>query len=125
MTFTDPLPRRRRPSLTPMIDVVFLLLVFFMLASRFGIDRVVDLPLAGAGGAVTGPPRLVGVAPDGLTLNGIATDLPGLVADLRRLLPDPTQPVVLRGTGAADLQRLVEVTAALNAAGFPSVVLVE
>ncbi|MEO0362761.1 MAG: biopolymer transporter ExbD, partial [Pseudomonadota bacterium] len=29
---------RRRPSLTPMIDVVFLLLVFFMLAARFGVE---------------------------------------------------------------------------------------
>ena len=31
-----------------MIDVVFLLLVFFMLASRFGIDQVIPLPLAAA-----------------------------------------------------------------------------
>ena len=40
-------PRRRprRMSLTPMIDVVFLLLIFFMLASRFGMDAV--LPIAG------------------------------------------------------------------------------
>ncbi|NSY41645.1 biopolymer transporter ExbD, partial [Leisingera sp. ANG59] len=30
-------------SLTPMIDVVFLLLVFFMLASRFGMDTVLQL----------------------------------------------------------------------------------
>ena len=31
-----PARRSRKPSLTPMIDVVFLLLVFFMLAARFG-----------------------------------------------------------------------------------------
>jgi len=50
---------KRKPSLTPMIDVVFLLLVFFMLASRFGVDTVVPFPLAGGGGSYAGPPRLV------------------------------------------------------------------
>ena len=37
--------RRRRPSLTPMIDVVFLLLIFFMLVARFGVDKVIDINL--------------------------------------------------------------------------------
>ncbi|WP_296645235.1 ExbD/TolR family protein, partial [Roseinatronobacter sp.] len=43
--FEDTRPTRK-PSLTPMIDVVFLLLVFFMLASRFGHDM--HLPLNAA-----------------------------------------------------------------------------
>lgn len=38
-------PRRRRgPGLTPLIDVVFLLLLFFMLASRF--ERESHLPVS-------------------------------------------------------------------------------
>lgn len=63
MHFT-PSPRsRRKPSLTPMIDVVFLLLVFFMLASRFGLEAMMPLPLVGAGGgAYSGPPRLVDIS---------------------------------------------------------------
>ena len=43
MHFERPSRRRRSPGLTPLIDVVFLLLVFFMLASRF--DREALLPL--------------------------------------------------------------------------------
>ena len=37
--------RSRRPlvSLTPLIDVVFLLLVFFMLASSFSTERVIEM----------------------------------------------------------------------------------
>jgi biopolymer transport protein ExbD len=61
-------PRRtRRPSLTPMIDAVFLLLVFFMLASRFGRAGAVALVGAGdgAGAPWSGPPRLAEVAPGG------------------------------------------------------------
>lgn len=43
MLFSAERRRRRGPGLTPLIDVVFLLLVFFMLASRF--DRESRLPL--------------------------------------------------------------------------------
>ncbi len=43
-----------------MIDVVFLLLVFFMLAARFGHDVEIDLPLSAASTTpYQGPPRLV------------------------------------------------------------------
>ncbi len=44
-------PRARRPliSLTPLIDVVFILLVFFMLASSFLQWRVIDVSASGSG----------------------------------------------------------------------------
>lgn len=122
--FTAPARKRRRPSLTPMIDVVFLLLVFFMLASRFGIDRVLPLP-APAPGTLAGAPRLVDVLPDGLRLNGIARDPETLVAQLRVLLDDPSQTIVLRGGPDTDAQRIVDVASLLRQAGFPSVVLAE
>ena len=54
--------RRRRPSLTPMIDVVFLLLIFFMLVARFGVDNVIDINLPATRGQnvqYEGPPRLI------------------------------------------------------------------
>lgn len=41
---------RRRPSLTPMIDVVFLLRVFFTLAARFSVDCILPLDAADVGG---------------------------------------------------------------------------
>ena len=40
---------RRRPSLTPMIDVVFLLLIFFMLAARFGMEGALPSVVGGDG----------------------------------------------------------------------------
>jgi len=121
------LPRRnpRRPSLTPMIDVVFLLLVFFMLASRFGVDRVLELPLSGAGADWAGPPRLVDISPAGLRLNGadiVAENLPNALMDL---VENPSDPVVLRGKGDATLEAVVRVAEQLRAAGFTALVLVE
>lgn len=119
-------PRRsRRPSLTPMIDVVFLLLVFFMLASQFGQDAAVRLSGAGAGAAYSGPPRLIDIAPDGLTLNGMGVDIAGLPDALNPLTQDRADTVILRGTDGASLQRLLDVAQALQAAGFANLVVVE
>jgi biopolymer transport protein ExbD len=116
---------RRGVSLTPMIDVVFLLLVFFMLASRFGAEHV--LPLASASGEAQweGPPRLIEVYPDALRLNGGVVSQDALIDSLAPLMPGPDSPVVLRARGGADIGRIAAVMGALNAAGYPRLVLVE
>ncbi len=117
-------PRRsRRPSLTPMIDVVFLLLVFFMLASRFGADAVVPLPLASSGGEYSGPPRLVDVTPDGMRLNGIESR--DIVAELTPLMQTPSDAIILRARDGAKVQRIVTVSQSLVDAGFTSIVFLE
>ncbi len=123
MQFAPPARPRRKPSLTPMIDVVFLLLVFFMLASRFGTDAMLPLPMAGSGGEYTGPPRLIDVYPDRVALNGVETgDLPQALAPL---MQSPSDMLVLRGKDGATLQHIVTVTETLRQAGYVSVVLVE
>ncbi|RGP36610.1 ExbD/TolR family protein [Pseudotabrizicola alkalilacus] len=116
---------RRRPNLTPMIDVVFLLLVFFMLASRFGVDRAVPLSLPGSGGSYSGPPRLVELSAEGLRLNGRAIAPEDLAAALTALMDSPTDAIVLRPQDGADLQALVVLMETLGAAGFSRLVLVE
>lgn len=120
----DP-PPRRRPNLTPMIDVVFLLLVFFMLVSRFDLEGAVPVAVAGSGAGYSGPPRLVEIGPDGLSLNGFPVE-PGALADaLAPLMQDPGDVVVLRGRDGADLQALMAVMDRLGDAGLTRVVLVE
>ncbi|SEN54190.1 biopolymer transport protein ExbD [Loktanella fryxellensis] len=116
---------RRKPSLTPMIDVVFLLLVFFMLAARFGLDTTLPLVVAGGGVAYDGPLRLVEVGAEALTLNGVAVTPEGLAARLAALTDGPDDMIVLRPAAATDLQRVVDVMGVLQAAGFARVVLVE
>lgn len=48
------------PNLTPLIDIVFLLLVFFMLTSHFVRDEVIniDLPEADSGDALDEPEQI-------------------------------------------------------------------
>ncbi len=116
---------RRKPNLTPMIDVVFLLLVFFMLASRFGADRAFPLAVAGAGGGYSGPPRLVELVADELRLNGIAMGQADLTEALRALTDSAEDAIILRARDGADLQALVGVMDGLTAAGFSRLVLVE
>lgn len=73
---------KRVISLTPLIDVVFLLLVFFMLASTFLKFGTVKLETAGAGLGTVAPADivLVHVAGEGrLTVNGMPTDATGVV----------------------------------------------
>lgn len=115
----------RRPNLTPMIDVVFLLLVFFMLASRFGADTVLPLSLASQGASYSGPPRLVDIRPDGIALNGIAVAPEDLGARVLALTTKADDTVVLRPRDAADLQRVIAVMEVLRAAGLTRLVMVD
>lgn len=116
---------RRKPNLTPMIDVVFLLLVFFMLASRFGSDRALPLTVTGAGGSYNGPPRLVELVADELRLNGVAMSQDELIETLQTLTDSPEDAIILRARDEANLQALVYVMDGLTAAGFSRLVLVE
>ena len=122
-----PQPRRRRPSLTPMIDVVFLLLVFFMLAARFGMDTTLSLATGPTGvSTYNGAPRLIEVAPNGaLFLNGMALQADTLVTRLEQLLPTPADIVVLRPRMGAQSQDLVDVLLLLRAAQITNVKIVE
>ena len=122
-----PRRRARRVSLTPMIDVVFLLLVFFMLAARFGIEARLPVSVAVPGGSAqwSGPPRLVEVRPDGQRLNGVAMAVPDLLTALGGLVQGPDDPVILRARDGAVLQDLVAMIEALEAAGLRRVMVVE
>ncbi len=115
----------RRPSLTPMIDVVFLLLVFFMLAARFGTDFGLQLNTATRGGTYEGPPRLVDVGAQNVLLNGVETADDRLAPELKALMPDPAATIIIRPGENAQLQRLVDVLEHLKAAGFGSLAVIE
>lgn len=118
-------PRRRRPNLIPMIDVMVLLLVFFMLASRFGGEQGLPLQMAGSTVGYAGPPRLVQIDRDGVALNGVAMVETALAAALAPLLTGQDDIVVLRAQDGVDVQRVVTVMGILQSAGLSRVVLVE
>ncbi|MFN3936450.1 MAG: ExbD/TolR family protein [Gemmobacter sp.] len=119
-------PARRRPNLTPMIDVVFLLMVFFMLVARFGVEAVVPVAPPGQGGdAWKGPPRLIALSPDGVRLNGLPVAVPDLPTALVPLMTAPDDPVVLRAEEGISLQQLLDLVTGLRAAGIARIVVAE
>ena len=105
--------RRRRPNLTPMIDVVFLLLIFFMLVARFGVDKVIDINLPSALGQSSqyeGAPRLVEIKSGNLvSLNGFDFPLDQLSSKLSQLMPSPNALIILRSSAEANTQDLLDV----------------
>lgn len=114
----------RRPGLTPLIDVVFLLLVFFMLATRFGVEVTTSVvPAAGGSADWVGPPRLVSIAgAEQITLNGAAISERGLVDALRPLMPSPDAPVILRAEPGATLQDVMTIAGIVREGGFSNLV---
>jgi biopolymer transport protein ExbD len=120
--------RRRSPvSLTPLIDVVFILLVFFMLASSFLDWRAIDLNApaqAGASASMQGA-LLVEVRPDGLRLSGETVSLDTLAERVaERLAAKPDQKVLVKPATGVPLQDAVDVLDRLAAAGVAELSLI-
>ncbi len=115
-TQTDELPAL---NLTPMIDVVFLLIIFFMAASKFAeveADIDLQLPEVAAAAPLTSAPkqRTVSVEKDGeVRLDGEAVSLADLTSRLAAARNEfPQLSVVIRGDAACPFQY---VAAALSA----------
>ncbi|MFP4125203.1 MAG: ExbD/TolR family protein [Alphaproteobacteria bacterium] len=107
-------------TLTPLVDVVFILLVFFMLATSFAHERRLVLTAAtappGAAAAVRDVSHvLVGSA--AVRLGGQPLPLDELVAEVARRAATPSHRVLVQPTADASLQVLVDVLAALRRAG--------
>jgi biopolymer transport protein ExbD len=120
--------RRSRISLTPLIDVVFILLVFFMLASSFLDWRAIELQApatAGPAGDPTGA-LLLRVAADGrLDLNGRPVEQPGLQDRLRRAAAAREEArLLIQPAAGVPMQRAIDLLDAARAAGLERVRLV-
>ncbi|MDX1820223.1 MAG: biopolymer transporter ExbD [Paracoccaceae bacterium] len=106
--------RRRSLSLTSLIDVIFLLLLFFMLTTTF--TRTAELPLV-AGSSGTGvaqaAPVFLRLSPQEMTLNGQTATLDTVTAQITGLVQDDPQVLVSLAPGV-NAQRLADLLAALR-----------
>jgi len=115
-------------GLTPLIDVVFILLIFFMLASSFLDWKGFEMSVSITDGRATSQSdtRPVTVEVDvngGLSINGNAIALSNLAPTLLR--DHDGSPVRLRPINGANLQRLVEVMDTLGRGGVTDVEFIE
>lgn len=105
-----PSPRRRVLSMTSLIDIIFLLLLFFMLSTSFSRHGDIVLQGAGPGGTSETAPRFLRLTAQTMTLDARPADLEGL-ADL---LQDTSAPVIVAPQPDVTAQRLVDVLAVLG-----------
>lgn len=118
----------RRPArigVTPLIDVVFILMVFFMLASTFTEDRQIALDARRTAEAPTATPTLLlAVRPDGLAIAGRAVSPEAALKLLReRAAAEPALAVAVRPSAGVTLQAAVDAVDLAREAGVASVAL--
>ena len=120
----DQIVRQRRPSLSielsPLIDCVFLLLIFFMLSSTMLAPAIqLDLPSASLSGDVQSPEIVVTVDSAGrmllnteeISVEDLSVRLSAMVSGSRRKV------VTYRGDSGSDHATFVRVLEAAEAAG--------
>ena len=105
-------------SLTPLIDVVFILLIFFMLATRFGDWRDLPMDVTPAGESVPSHETLHRLH----VLDGQRVELNGepLATEelARALAPLRGEALWISGGDEATLQALLQVADRVRASGF-------
>lgn len=123
-------PRRASEQTAPLIDVVFLLLIFFMLVGVIAPPEPFPVePPAAERATPTGSGKLmILLAMDGhLAFEGQELDLPMLTARLSERLTEDEGPearVELKADGAVDSGRVIAVFGALRSAGVDQLSLV-
>ncbi len=118
---------RAQLDMAPLIDVVFLLLVFFMLTSTFLVPEAIDLTLPASKSAQATDPPPVTLTLDHagvLMLNGDVTALGDLRTALAPLLEaDAGRAIALKSDARAAVQQLIAVMDEVRAAGGSNIAL--
>jgi len=108
---------RRQISVTSLIDVIFLLLLFFMLSSTFSKFADVELSATGSRGtgAQTAVPAFLKLSADRILLNGVEFEQRALAGELERLMVDSRiNAVILSVAPTANAQQLVDMLLVLR-----------
>lgn len=112
MKLQGALQRQRRLSLTSLIDVIFLLLLFFMLSSTFTKFAEIEIASSGSGSsapASTEKAVFLSLKPDEVLVNGVATGFAELITAIKAIAPSARPTVLISVTDSVTSQRLVDV----------------
>ncbi|MEK6232519.1 MAG: biopolymer transporter ExbD [Luteolibacter sp.] len=125
MKFSSRQPEPANMQLAPMIDIVFLLLIFFIVTWQFTKSETelsVSVPTAQEG---ADPERqrgeiVINILANGMIkIEGTSVDLPQLLKKLASIAAQyENQPVRIRGDGGVAYQRIVEVIDTCQKAGI-------
>jgi biopolymer transport protein ExbD len=112
-------------ELAPMVDVVFQLLIFFIVTWQFArFERDMDISVPAAEQASNKDRQageiIINVREDGtIVLNGLVTSTEELLTKLQAISETyPDQAVILRGASEADFQSIIRVLDVIKEAGI-------
>jgi biopolymer transport protein ExbD len=119
--FEPPRPRNDEERVLPLINVVFLLLIFFMLAGRIAANDPFEVtpPRAASESGAQSRDMLVLISPDGrIALDGEVVTRSGLEAAVAaRLTSNAGARVRLKADGGTEASGVVAIMETLRAAG--------
>ena len=119
--FSDEQSRRRVTlDISPLLDVVFLLLIFFLVTTTFKPDAAMDLELPESTTATQSEtaPTVVSVSQDGaVQLDGDSVSLEELERMIAALAPEERQKITVRADARVDYGVIVRIIDALRNAG--------
>lgn len=122
--------QERRLDLTvlPMVNVVFLLLVFFMLVGRIGPKEELEIapPLSQSGQVESGQPVRIEIDREGaMAMDSRIIDTTELIVAVTDLLrQDPSTQIQLKADAALDANRLIRIMETLRLLGVAKLTLV-
>jgi biopolymer transport protein ExbD len=123
-------PEERRLDLTvlPMVNIVFLLLIFFMLVGRIGPTGELEVspPVSPSGQVETGQSLRVEIGANGeMALDGRGIDMTEMIVMLTDILrQDPATQIQLNADAELDANRLIKIMETLRLIGVAKLTLV-
>lgn len=134
MRIGDPVPIRQSIPLTPLVDIVFLLLMFFMLSTTFTRFSAIDLSRSASSAAASTRteaaikpfPGVIITVTDSefILLNGSKLPVDRLARELDRFHELGLTRVAVRASGKATVQNLVAVLDAIKQSRLTDVTVV-
>lgn len=108
--------RRKKLSLTSLIDVIFLLLLFFMLSSTFSKFGKVDInPASSTGSSQQNKPSIIiSLSSKNIRINGQNVDITLINDHLSQLVENEKSTALVRIVKGASTQKLADLLQALS-----------
>ena len=118
---------RKRIILTPMIDVLFIILIFFMLVSSFNLDRGISIQsFSELGSSINSKTiAVIDIEKDKRSINGLEVKIDNLADELINLGTKKDIQIFLRPSEDLPVQDMIDVFDELSLENFQSVYILE
>ena len=118
---------RKRIILTPMIDVLFIILIFFMLVSSFNLDRGINIHSFSELGSFINSKviAVIDIGKDKRLINGLEVEIDNLADELINLGTKKDIQIFLRPSEDLLVQDMIDVFDELSLENFQTIYILE